>query len=923
MALTERARQDTRRGGRGRSGLPGPLTRVVRDRLSISSLATVACLALAATGVGEAASVRIEGEVDANWRGGYDILVRPSGSHLDLETTHGVIESNFLGFGGQGGISLKQLEAIRALPDVELAAPVSFLGYFRTTVAIPTIQVKPPGDRPALYELHVDAQVDDGLAPITMVEQAGRLVAGPFAADAPLPWVTDMGDLGVSTDEAGRSFADLETRLILPPISSPLLAVDPKAEMTLLGTGGSFLSPLATLADPAHLTVGTFDPALIPRPYQGRFTIAGLKEVNDITRSRPVVPLVVSRSIYASLRLRLDVSRIGQPLADYPPIDTNAARLDAAAADAGPGIQSIGASELDATALLRPLQPPLLSLVWPGQESSQGGFLLGQLQDFDARLAGRPAYEPVPQRPGGADLAFRIASVGIVGPDATRPGVKAPQAQAGVTTTGAEAAYRTFTEVEVPVARGFKAQDPADRPYLFAPLADFDLASVVQPNRDALDYVPFGAYDPPRTQAVAGPDGVATAPRELRPTLNAAGLLTTPPLAITDLDAAVLLRGDRPIDAIRVRVGGLAGFGPEARTRVERVASAIAALGSDVDIVAGSSPQPVEVYVPAYHLGQPTQDLGWIRQEWTTLGAAERVERGLSLTNIALLILSIVTALVLVAGLEGLRLARRREEIRILRALGWSVGEAARWFLVEPLLTGSVLLAVALGGWWLGVRSGLALAAVLALALMVPLGSLAGLSIALQPRRTDAGWLGHRIARSLRLSGPLAVGMRGELARPGRSALLIMASAIAAACLATGAGLVADVAARTGPTRLAAGLGERLQAYQFALLGATALAAAVFVVAALRADLRERRDLATVLAVSGWDRADVTRWLTGARLVVVLPGAGLAWIVGIGAGLALGLPASVPVSLIAALGAGSVLLAGTVLGRPSIPPRRV
>jgi len=72
-------------------------------------------------------------------RGTYDILVRPGGTRTDIEKQLGVVEENYVG-DSSGGISLEEWEKIKQHPDIEIAAPVSSLGYFagnRTTVTLP------------------------------------------------------------------------------------------------------------------------------------------------------------------------------------------------------------------------------------------------------------------------------------------------------------------------------------------------------------------------------------------------------------------------------------------------------------------------------------------------------------------------------------------------------------------------------------------------------------------------------------------------------------------------------------------------------------------------------------------------------------------------------------------------------------------
>ncbi len=119
-------------------GLPAPWVRLTRNRPMLLATVLAASVAIAAGAVADAAHVQVTSQVDAHWRGAYDILVRPHDSRLGLEKTAGVVEPNFLGFTGTGGITLDQLAAIRGLADVELAAPVAFIGYITTNASMPT-----------------------------------------------------------------------------------------------------------------------------------------------------------------------------------------------------------------------------------------------------------------------------------------------------------------------------------------------------------------------------------------------------------------------------------------------------------------------------------------------------------------------------------------------------------------------------------------------------------------------------------------------------------------------------------------------------------------------------------------------------------------------------------------------------------------
>jgi putative ABC transport system permease protein len=72
--------------------------------------------------------VELRGTVKNHFRAAYDVLVRPKGSTTAFERRERLVRDNHLS-GIFGGISLEQYERIKALPGVEVAAPIANIGY--------------------------------------------------------------------------------------------------------------------------------------------------------------------------------------------------------------------------------------------------------------------------------------------------------------------------------------------------------------------------------------------------------------------------------------------------------------------------------------------------------------------------------------------------------------------------------------------------------------------------------------------------------------------------------------------------------------------------------------------------------------------------------------------------------------------------
>src|SRR5690606_877354 len=109
--------------------LPGAFGRLRRNRVFLAATLLLAAFGPVAAGITAGAQVKVVEAVDQNWRGVYDILVRPSGVKSELERTNNLVEPNFLALAGHQGLTMQDLEAIRAIPGVEVAAPASYVGY--------------------------------------------------------------------------------------------------------------------------------------------------------------------------------------------------------------------------------------------------------------------------------------------------------------------------------------------------------------------------------------------------------------------------------------------------------------------------------------------------------------------------------------------------------------------------------------------------------------------------------------------------------------------------------------------------------------------------------------------------------------------------------------------------------------------------
>ena len=837
-------------------------------------------LGVSATAMSQLTQIRLTEAVNRNWRGAYDILVNPSRERATsgAARTSGLIEPDFLTYGGHGGISFSQLAAIRRIPGVAVAAPVATVGYIMSDAAAPHVYVSRSRlpRRPTLYRISLRVTTSDGVHRFTMQRQTAEFVLGPaspsvLAGLKPMPRPFLNSDPSTSGDRGG---VDLGLLPIPPPVT-PVVAVDPRAEQQLFGRTFGFLKALRVRK--SMLRLESFPESRIPREFPVSNGILGsLKDAaahggsiaasaGGVYPKEPVVPIVVSSHLSYPLRLTLTVNRVGRPLPSIPDSRTEPVykALAVAAQEAGPGVTRIGTTSENMSGELRAYEPPSLTLIWPGGSSGKGtGYLGGPQSNLATQLARRATYtqEADPRR---SAPAYRIKPLGLVGPNgqagsstAQEPGL------VGVNAQGNARSYRRFTSVPFAVAPTFHrpkgVQGDPVQAFLLAPVGTFDLGKLRLP-ANPLNHVPLGAYEPTSALLPRRPGQRA---RRLTPTENPLGFLTGPPEVITNIDQASLLRGPNPIDAIRVRVAGLSGFDAAGRAKVEQVASRIAQLGLDARIVAGSSPRPVDVYVPRYL--PDGKDLGWVEENWTSLGAAQAASSALSGAEKALLVLSVALALLLAVTVSSVGVEAGARDVRIWRSLGWGRWRMLWWLVSDAavgalVVAGAAVVAAALGH---GAQGLVVLGLVLGASLFGTQLAFAALLLRRQlasATATERLPRGHRstLGRASTRTAPLAIARRSVLRQARIGALIAGGVALSAIVVALGVAALHSAARSAGDSLLGGYLNTELLAFHAVSLALLVLGGLAMTAIATRAWQRRRSGEVASFAALGWERKQV------------------------------------------------------------------
>jgi len=207
-----------------------------------------------------------------------------------------------------------------------------------------------------------------------------------------------------------------------------------------------------------------------------------------------------------------------------------------------------------------------------------------------------------------------------------------------------------------------------------------------------LNWLPENTYTVPPIIRRYNAQGQPVTPTPLLPTTNSAGYVMQPPLALTTLAAAVQLKGDHVISAIRVRVAGVDRANPDSWKRIQQVAGEIEQrLHLPVVVMLGSSPQPVLVSVPGVKQGQlgAKQDIapvGWVEERWIHIGAAIVYLGQLGETRLLLLGAILLVCLGYLLVTFNALISAQRRHMAVLSALGWRPWHPIRLFLLQTLL---------------------------------------------------------------------------------------------------------------------------------------------------------------------------------------------------------------------------------------------
>lgn len=654
-------------------------------------------------------------KIAETWRGAYDILVLPaSASNQELTDEEGrtLLDSNFANVSGDP-IPSKLLQSIDKLENVDVAAPIGFIARYSGASEVPTLTIPLDiFDQNSKLALRLTQQVvindglTDRLATVntdTMVLDSSEYEGGPI-----MPFGENFMVIG-NRDIPYVSVGDGNLRIALnqlPDVSTTLFAVDPVKEKMLLGAENSgFLDSLvafesavstldntgvATARDLAELDAN--DPVRQELSKLGvdyasnpalRFGIYGMESL--------AVPIVQNSDAYPPATLDIKVEKLmGSTSGDAEDILRTMGTAD---------FQNVGTESLNLSTAFQPFAGSQLSLPWPGTDEIALNSYAGK---YEASTIGPLQWSP------GSDSGpdKRLTSIGVQPQGFTyatsRMNEQVKLGNAGSATgrsLGDSQTYRSTGPIDQDedgmLPWGFSGMPKGKAAAAPIVTGHFEPHKII-----GAGTLPLGAYDSSKVNVL---DEEGNTQEALEPTLHGLGLAAQASSALTTLNGAHTLGIKDPVNAIRVRVGGLTGEMEQDSEKIDAVAASIAGLGLSAYPVAGSSPQSVQAFVPKYAFGtdsdseaQVVDSLGWVALEYTTLGAGITARDAVSTSGAQVASWSQFLVLGSLIALIIIQYPKRRINNNLLVGQSLSYWHRFRWHLSEDIyLVLAVLVLVA------------------------------------------------------------------------------------------------------------------------------------------------------------------------------------------------------------------------------------
>lgn len=743
----------------------------------------------------ETTKVTVEEDIAKYWRTSYDILVRPTGSQSLIEKDHNLVQANHLS-NLEGGITLEEWDVIKAIPEIEVAAPIALLGHFNLVFHTPIeIIYREPG----FYRLENKLTTNDGLHEYETVGEEFFYcpeAGGPFFHLFNNP-VYNWNVLTVTGKHPEANLPWFEEIVYRLPIL--LAAIDPYEENKLIGLEQTFV--------------------------EGEY-------LHNIESQ--VVPIVMNKENYVNFSLDTRWYRIQTPF--------NEKELDQ--------IQG----EFEKEHLVK--APVELIDKWQFEGQDAYEIALAALRERDSEIANNSitqippgvSYREIMTFPGEYDITLEAITYG------------------SSTTEHAIISMPLVSFDRQTIFRETESGGMFGGDIQFLLQGIYDIEKLATPEN--ISQVPLETYYPPNVILQHDESGEPITPIILSPTFNTKGYITSPPLALTTIQASswIGFNTKAPISAIRIQVSGIDDFTPESQSKIEAVAAEIIErTGLDVDITVGSSPKKILVHFPTV---DPIPPVGYVEEGWVQMGLSYDLAQEIKRVNILLFLVMFIVAGLYILNTSLVSTLGRQREIALQKALGWRDSSVFFQVVLEGALIG-------LGAGVFGFAGAIGLAslfkldmpierAVLVLPMSIGLcliGSLVPAYIASKTppgRKLTRGEISDKSIISFQNPTVVSLALHEVLRRRARALLAILTILTSTALITIYIGSIIYSQGYLAGTFLGDHILVHIGGFQLAIAGISFLVAGIAIADILLITVIERRHEIGILKAIGWRSTDVT-----------------------------------------------------------------
>lgn len=590
-------------------------------------------------GLSETNKGTVINSLQKKWTASYDIVVRPKGAKSITEKDN-LFDPNYLS-GITGGISLEDYKKIKNIPDIEIAAPISMIGFTGFDVLFKNIETKEPG----IYRLTTTTNDFNGLN-TTSQTFVNYFSKGMY--DLPTPEIYKKYGI-VGFDNKLTSYS----RVLLA-------AIDPEQEAKLVGIDKSIV--------PINGKKSYFSKDDMISSYSlSELGFTGIKA------KETSFPVIISNSSFLNQTFNFKIEKLDVPYSDP---GTRLQSLEIVGKNGGEKyLKTLSSLETK-------------TFTYTSNEALQ--LLIGNLSGIDPKTGkSKSSYSSK-----NVDLSSILS-------EQTGPlkyiSIKSPfpdrwnQAFQVVPYEGKTPILGGYTYRKPQLTDPSLRNNPRLKPYFIG----FYDPKKLKISKDPENELPMETYKIPTAKWVLNnKQQPVNPPKMMIPTSNIYDYLMQAPTMLTTIDAAKQILGDKPISAIRIKVKNVNTLNEKSQTKLKSVAKEIEReTGLDTDITLGSSPQPALINIPKV---RNHEALGWIEQSWIKIGAAISIFKETKLGYTGIIICNILVAMIYVFSTSLVSYLSRKQEFAVLLALGWKPRQLKSILMLESLLIGIFVTIVTL-----------------------------------------------------------------------------------------------------------------------------------------------------------------------------------------------------------------------------------